>query len=75
MANSYQRTISYDDPALTPPERQLIENVVAVSYADAEAALIVLPPNAQNSQIANIALVEQDIFVTAAALTDLNANA
>ena len=72
MANSYQRTISYDDPAATPVAQQLIENLVAVSYADAEAALITLPPNAQNAVIVNIALVEDDIVVTSAALTDLN---
>ncbi len=73
MANSYQRSITYEDPAATPTAQQQIENVVAMSYADAESVLITLPPNSQNAVIVNIALVEDDIDVTAAALADLNA--
>ena len=73
MANSYQRTIAYDNPTSTPVQQQLIENLVAVSYADAEAMPMLLPPNSQDPEIINIALVEDDIVVTAAALDALNA--
>lgn len=69
MVNVYNRTITFEDPPTV--QQSLADFVVAVDYGDAEGAALTLPGGATNAQIVNIARVQLDATVTAAAIADL----